>query len=343
MNRASLGHFLPTSRRTFGALLASTVLACGQGAAPAAPSGATVGDGVGRAATLAQGPNEPTAPSTSDVVGAGAEGEGSASADQQAPTAFASASAVRADVHAQAVPIFVITCDRLVALRRTLAGFRRALHTPYQVVIHDNHSTFPETVAYLAELEAEGIPVYRSAEPVLHPDALSGVAATVADWLASHPADFYVVTDPDIELEEGPGDLLPYFAHLLTEHPEIDVVGTMLRIDDLPDVYPLKDTVVARYRANFHHTPPFLLSYGGKSYPVRYGPVDTAFGMYRGSHPWHRLTHGLLTYAPYQARHLDWYLDPNALSDDQRYYLRRASDVSHWGGSWLREKLDAPS
>ena len=69
------------------------------------------------------------------------------------------------------------------------------------------------------------------------------------------------------------------------------------------------------------------------------GPIDTTFGMYRRGYAFRRLSQGFCAYAPYQARHLDWYLDPDALTEDQRYYMEHAFVVSPWGGVWLRRKL----
>lgn len=35
-------------------------------------------------------------------------------------------------------------------------------------------------------------------------------------------------------------------------------------------------------------------------------------------------------FAPYSARHLDWYVDPNNITPCQEYYQLTSSDISHW-------------
>ena len=65
-----------------------------------------------------------------------------------------------------------------------------------------------------------------------------------------------MVTNPDIELESGPGDILRFDAHLLPKHPRAQVVGPMLRIDDIPDTYPLKREVIRRHTEQCWHRRP---------------------------------------------------------------------------------------
>ena len=257
------------------------------------------------------------------------------------PAADASYATLQAGVEPafdDTIPIFIITCDRLT-VTQTIASFYREIAHPIEIVIHDNASSYPPFLDYLDQLEAQGVRVVRSKKRVALAEMLNDVRGTVQQWFREHDAPYYVVTDPDIELEPGPGDILQFYAHLLRKHPSAQVVGPMLRIDDIPDSYPLKKEVLRRHTDQFWHKRPTKVAYNDGEAFVQSAPVDTTFGMYRKGYPFRRLSQGFRTYAPYQARHLDWYLDPDALADDQRYYLEHASDVSHWGGAWLRNKL----
>ena len=41
-----------------------------------------------------------------------------------------------------------------------------------------------------------------------------------------------------------------------------------------------------------------------------------------------RLNHGIRVYAPYMAKHLDWYLDTKNLTEEEIYYKDHASNIS---------------
>lgn len=259
---------------------------------------------------------------------------------QPAPTTTAQQrSGLAPELTDEPIPIFLITCDRLTATQQTIASFYREIHHPIEIVIHDNASSYPPFLAYLDELEAQGVHVVRNERRAAHAEMLNGVRATVNAWYREHDAPYYVVTDPDIELESGPGDIMQFYAHLLQKHPRAQVVGPMLRIDDIPDTYPLKKEVIRRHTDQFWHKRPTPVPWKDAETTLQQAPIDTTFGMYRKGYAFRRLSQGFRTYAPYQARHLDWYLDPDSLTEDQRYYMEHASDVSHWGGVWLRRKL----
>jgi hypothetical protein len=235
------------------------------------------------------------------------------------------------------IPVFVITCDRLTDLQTAIQSYKQASLGAVEIVIHDNHSTYPPMVRYLEKLEQEGVSVYYHDDDVSREAQLNGVAQTIDSWYKKHDAPYYVVTDPDIELTQGDGSVLQLYAHLLDWHPEVDVVGPMLRVDDLPNFYPMKQQVIASHLAHFRSLSSFSMIWNGRDVRVQRGSLDTTFGMYRKNFRFHRLNNSLQLYEPFDARHLDWYLDPNSLSDDQIYYIRHATGVSHWGGTWMRD------
>lgn len=238
------------------------------------------------------------------------------------------------------IPIFIITCDRLTVLKQTIAALAGASNGAYEVIIHDNHSTFPPMVAYLKELEAQGTKVAWRTEPADRVEMLDGVSETIEAWYRDHDAPFYAVTDPDVALEDNTGVALTLYAELLRRHPKATVVGPMLRVDDIPDFNPFKQNAIDTWHALYDGVTPLEEKFKGRTVRLLAGPIDTTFGMYRGNFTFHRLNRGYSVMPPYGAWHLDWYLDPRALTDDQTYYMRHASDVSHVGGPWMREHVD---
>ena len=145
------------------------------------------------------------------------------------------------------------------------------------------------------------------------------------------------MTDPDIYLDNVNGNILEVYAHLLKTMSQINVVGPMLRIDDIPKHYPLRERLLTKSRhRKFHSAKVHATNYKGGQIRYIFAKIDTTFGMYREGSQWHRLQNGIRVFAPYSAKHLDWYIDPKNMTEDQEYYKRRASKNAHWS-KWGRK------
>ena len=110
-------------------------------------------------------------------------------------------------------------------------------------------------------------------------------------------------------------------------------VGIGLPVDDLPDHYPFKALVLRH-----------MNKISGKR--VEDGVfeciVDTTFALYRTREAFGNWQlPALRTGRPYVFRHVDWYVDPENLSDEEIYYLDHASNVATYAGlmrQWFRER-----
>ncbi len=239
----------------------------------------------------------------------------------------------------QPIPIFVISFNRLGVLKRSIASFRHQSR-PIDLVIHDNGSSFEPLLAYLKELEAEGATVIHAGKKVSQQDDLNSIADTVKAYFETHPACNYVVTDPDIELAAEAPDMLEMCEFVLRSSRPIDAVAPMLRIDDIPDFYPMKDEVIDRHTKKFWSKTPSSFTWRGQEVKFILSRVDTTFAMHRAGVPFERWVMAIRTYAPYWARHLDWYIDTKNLTEDQTAYLETASTVSYWGGPLLKRFIE---
>ena len=180
------------------------------------------------------------------------------------------------------IPIFIISCDRLDALERSIRSYRENIKTPFEIVIMDFRSTFMPTLKYLKNLEHKGIKVYWKEKLNNKRRFNVRIDEIIQDYFKDHPKSNYIVTDPDIALDNTDGDILKVYAHLLGILPEKYIVGPTLRIDDLPDHYPLKKQVVFEgWEAFYHSRPVNTIQYKRK--PINYVLVriDTTFAMNR--------------------------------------------------------------
>lgn len=230
------------------------------------------------------------------------------------------------------IPIFIIVHDRVQVLQKTIASIESQVKTPFEIILHDSKSTFPPCIAYLEELKEKGYRVFFN--PV---NDHKRVRNSIQQYVKENPACTHVVlTDPDIELDDVKGDILEFYRHLSILYPT-RVIGPMLRIDDLPDFYPHKKKVIASHTRQFWRHTPRTVGWKQTQCKIQNAKIDTTFQLFPValiSRPFPR--EGIRCHAPYAARHLDWYLNPKTLSEDQIFYSKHASRIAHWGRSIIR-------
>lgn len=210
------------------------------------------------------------------------------------------------------IPVIIICHNVVTDLIKLVNWLEWAGHE--RIFLLDNASTYAPLVDYLAQTQHE---VIRLSENIGHraPWAI-GMVDRVG---RSSP---YVVTDPDVLPDEAcPADAVEHFQSLLLQHRDFDQAGLGLRIDDIPDCYPHRESVLRWERPYW-------------SKPVADGVfaahIDTTFAVYRPNTPY-KVTEALRTGAPYLARHLPWYRDPNKPDPEMTYFFKhRRPDVGYW-------------
>lgn len=223
------------------------------------------------------------------------------------------------------VPIFIITRDRIEVLKKAIDSYCSRIITPIEIVIHDNSSTYPPLKEYLRELEKSGIRVYRNPG-----NDLNDAGRTIHDYMSKSPSKYYVVTDPDIVLKDAvPGDILEFLASML-ETFKVPVAGPMIQVDDIPNHFPLRQIVHARWNLDFGSRPRQFVDYKNRRIEYILAVIDTTFGMYRREFYFQRYNAAFRSFEPYMVRHLDWYVHPKKLTDDQIYYGLTGTRWNHW-------------
>ncbi len=225
------------------------------------------------------------------------------------------------------VPIFIIVHDRVEVLKKTVESFEWQIATSIEIIFHDVASTYPGCLDYLKDMKAKGYTVYRSSR-----NDHRTVTNSINAYLAANPkCEYYAVTDPDIELDNVNGDILEHYIWLLKKYGHHLAVGPMLRIDDIPDYYPKKELAIKRHTLQFWHKRPTPITWNGKTAHIQRAAIDTTFQVAHRSNKRPFPRPGIRCYAPYAARHLDWYIDPDNMTPDQQYYSSHATRTAHWG------------
>lgn len=216
--------------------------------------------------------------------------------------------------------VFIILRDRYEPLKQLLKWLKT--QNLRRIVFIDNDSKLPPLMDYLGKTDYQVLELGRN---MTH----------TAPWSAGIikllvPDDYYIVTDPDIIPARNDKDVVPHLYEIHTRHPYHIKVGLGLKIDDLPDHYPLKDEVIKWESQFWEHKVEDNVYEAG---------VDTTLALYKPHTYRYLLNPSLRTGEPYVARHLPWYSDNKKLSDEEIFYrLRADQNVNSWDKDHLPER-----
>lgn len=138
--------------------------------------------------------------------------------------------------------------------------------------------------------------------------------------------EYYVISDPDImPLPNTPPNFLEIFKHCI-DHYGYDHVGFGLKTDDIPDWFEGRANMLHDEQSLLHS--PVKIEYGGKEYTGYRAPIDTTFALYKTKNggwqnpmPSGKWSNSLRLF---QAYHLPWYLSPDHLNEEMKYYFETA-------------------
>jgi len=252
------------------------------------------------------------------------------------------------------IPIYLNARNLLTPLRAMVERLA-AIPAAGPIVIVDNASTWPPLLAWYAEIErAPGFtpgPIETRKIRIVRLRKNRGELAPfqLPSRDSQLPSPFFAVSDPDLDISGVPDDFLAVLAYGLNRHPHRVKAGLSLRIDDLPPEAPFTRQVLRHESRFWQRTlPPSTLN-SQPSYspgvkpgarPIFYDAnVGLTFAVYRGPirRSAFRYAPALRAAPPYTARHLPWYLTPETLDDEWRYYFQHAEGrLSGWSGKMRR-------
>lgn len=219
------------------------------------------------------------------------------------------------------IPVFIICRDRLEPLIQLVNWLERAGFK--KIIFIDNDSIYPPLVKYLKTTSHQVIFTgHNTGHTVLWTD---GFIKTLC------PDDFYIVNDPDvIPTESCPTDHVAYFLQLHEKYIEYQKVGFGLKIDDLPDYFTLKNSVIDWESQFWKHS---------LEEDVYEAGIDTTFAVYKPFTFTYILHPSIRTGGQYVARHLPWYNDSKKLSGEEVFYRDRVNQrITSWNVDELPER-----
>ncbi|GAA0872236.1 hypothetical protein GCM10009117_13830 [Gangjinia marincola] len=212
------------------------------------------------------------------------------------------------------IPIFINNYNRLSTLKLLIIALKKREYTNIHIL--DNQSTYPPLLEF-----------YKTTECHVH--LLKKNYGSKAFWKSGlwlrFVNSYFVLTDSDVvPVDECPSDFLKFFLQMLKKYPIVHKIGFSLKIDDLPDHYANKQKVIEWEKKYYQQS---------IEQHIFIAPIDTTFALYR---PFSKVgerderTLVLRTGFPYQARHLPWYINSNALDDEEKFYLNSLNTRTHW-------------
>lgn len=213
----------------------------------------------------------------------------------------------------KSIPIIINNFNRLESLQKLIVSLEnRGYHNIY---IIDNDSQYPPLLEFYDSCKYR---VFRLRKNVGY---MSIWKTHIYDMFKK---SWYVYTDSDVVLDEDcPDDFMAKFVGILNKYKHAQKVGFALRIDDLPDCFKNKSSVI-QHEQKFWST---LVEKG-----LYRAPIDTTFALYRpfcgGPADDYQITYR--TGFPYVIKHLPWYTDSDNLSQEEQYYIKNVIKSTHW-------------
>lgn len=234
------------------------------------------------------------------------------------------------------IDVFIISFNRLGYLKALIKWLEQAGFENIHIV--DNNSTYPPLIEYLASSKHQ---VHRMEKNFGH----------LAVWDSKKFEDivgkkYYIVSDCDVvPIDECPRNVTEYFLGILKKYPKMAKAGFGMKIDDLPDHYAYKQSVIDWEKSFWKNK----IDEG-----LYKASIDTTFALYRPGifPPDKKWWQSIRTDFPYLARHLPWYQDSSRPDEEEIYYEKNLKNKSSfWGvgdlgllkkyNAELREELKA--
>lgn len=201
------------------------------------------------------------------------------------------------------IPVYLISFNRHEWLKNMAKECERFSDN---IIIVDNQSSWPPLLEWLQHCDYK----------VIYSPQNYGKKVV---WEMNLPIDnFYVVSDPDLDISTVPAEVLTYLREGLLRYPDYASAGLSLSMEGVHRFF--ADRVKAGESKFWKET------VDGKFYRAA---IDTTFAMYRlGDKPSYGNRPALRAVPPYTAKHIPWYMDPANMTEEDKHYYTVGST---WG------------
>lgn len=211
-------------------------------------------------------------------------------------------------------PIFINLRDRVEPLKELVNWLEKC--GMKNIYFIDNDSSYEPLLDFLANTPHQVIELGRNG---MHKAPWESFAIR---FIAKHKA--YIVSDPDIiPSDKTPSTTINRLYDVLSKYPQVNKVGVALKIDDIPEHYSLRDSVI-QWESRFWEKSLELEP------NVFLADVDTTLALYRPA-TWWFLSPSARIAGKYSMKHEPWYQSLDNPTEDMLYYrVRASSEVSTW-------------
>jgi hypothetical protein len=233
------------------------------------------------------------------------------------------------------IVIFIVTYNRYSVLKTSLESYKK-LTAPHNIIIINNGTDDEKCVNLLNEL-SKNYTIYNLDKIKNMDDFDKNVQESLTKYYSSNYSQYYAVTDVDISFENTNNDVLDLYISMIKE---LKVnVGPELNIDDLPDEYPLKNSVIIHNIYQMLDYYPQRKEFTHNKQIINYHPypIDSTFTLfdYEQNKIYKRCNNTIRVHSPYSAKHLDWYINILDTPEDYECYFKKQSQVGSWGSSYI--------
>lgn len=180
-----------------------------------------------------------------------------------------------------------------------------------EIIIIDNNSTYPPLLDYYKKCPCEIIRLEKNIGYLAPWE--SGIIDQIND-------QYYVVTDPDLDISTVPLDCISYLQHGLDKHPEVLKAGLGLEYKGIPETtftsLQIKHSIM-RYSLSEYDC------YDG----FQSAPIATTFALYDKKRDRSKLhwCAAIMSKRPYVVKHIPYYMMSSPISEEYDYYIKTAN------------------
>jgi hypothetical protein len=220
------------------------------------------------------------------------------------------------------IPIYINNCNWLTSTR-AIADFFASIPGATPIIV-DNGSTYPPLVEWY-ESECPYRVIRLGSNVGHYAPWRCGAELSLEAHGTIFGSAYYAVTDSDLSFADCPPDVLDVLISGLAAYPDCVKAGVSLELRDIPG-NSIAGQAVKEWEEQFWRN--------RRDDRFFEADIDTTFAVYRAGARWGKC---LRSDRPYTARHLPWHITGETLTDEQRYYLARAT-IGHWT-SYLQNAL----